>query len=88
MDRGISGHGLLTCIADDAPTVRQRIMEVFTQDRAERQLYGADVVDAYIDVGNMSGFVKRRLPYVSERRLTRIIYALLRIADTGGRQHV
>ena len=57
----------------------------FRQDHFERQLYGADVVDAYIDLDHIRRFVQRRLPYQSGKRLIRVVYRVFDIADTGGR---
>lgn len=61
-----------------------KIHERFRQDRSERQLYGADVVDAYIDLDNIRRFVQRRLFHLPEKRLILLVYEVLDMADCGG----
>ena len=56
----------------------------FREDRAERQLYGADVVDAYLDLHTMQAYVCRRLPQWSWVRVRQIAYRMLALADRGG----
>ena len=69
---------------DNLMTSLAQIHERFRQDRYERQLYGADVVDAYIDLNNIRRFIQRRLSYLPAKWLAHMGYAVLDIADTGG----
>lgn len=50
-------------------------------DRAERALYGASVVDAYMDLHNISVRVRQRLPHCAGAKHSRVVYRLLGIVD-------
>ena len=60
------------------------IHAVMRQDRYDRQLYGASVVDAYTDLENIRRFVQRRMSYLSWTGQVAMTYKVLRIADRGG----
>ena len=63
------------------------IQELFREDRYDRQLYGASVVDAYIDLAAMQRFVVRRLPHLIGVQRTRVLYMVLGLADRGRGLH-
>ena len=59
----------------------------FDEDQHERQLYGADVVDAYMDLANMQQVVQRRLPHLVGAQHARVLYRVLGLADRGRGLH-
>ena len=58
------------------------VSERFRQDRAERHLYGASVVDAYQDLAAIRQWIQRRRPQADID--SRLIYGVLATADRGG----
>ena len=65
-------------------TVLAKIHTRFEQDLADRQLYGADVVDAYLDIAWITRRVTARLPHLHGTRFHRLVYAVLKAVDTEG----
>ena len=66
-----------------ADSFMECIQAVFRQDRYDRQLYGAAVVDAYMDLANIQQRVVRRLPHLLGVQPMRVAYMVLRMADSG-----
>lgn len=50
----------------------------------EQYLYGADVVDAYMDLAQSRLIVQRRYHTATPRLQVRLAYLWLRVADQGG----
>jgi len=71
-------------VETDPAEILERASALFRQDVCERALFGASVVDAYMDLEKQYRFVARRLPHLPKMRVRRLAYAVLDRAIRGG----